>query len=83
VDLHGYIPKCYHGNILITSRNPNTCVYATGPDFHHQISGMIFQEARELLLKSAGLSQHYTDETESLAAVLTQVEYVIYQDDHD
>jgi hypothetical protein len=44
---------------------------------------MISQEARELLLKVARLSEHHANRTESLAAALTEVEYVIYKHNHD
>jgi len=28
LNLRSYLPRCSHGNILITSRNRDTCVYA-------------------------------------------------------
>src|SRR5882672_11427013 len=55
-----YFPSCPHGNILITSRNRKTSVYA--PQVC-QVSDMKPQEARDLLLKHARLE--HTNETSS------------------
>ena len=50
IDLNSYFPRCSHGNILITSRNPGLCVYAGS---HSLVSDMEEADAVELLLKSA------------------------------
>ncbi|KAJ7433521.1 P-loop containing nucleoside triphosphate hydrolase protein [Mycena galericulata] len=50
IDLHQYFPKCSHGNILITSRNPGLCVYAGA---HSLVSDMEESDAIVLLLTSA------------------------------
>ena len=49
IDLHQVIPKCNHGNIIITSRNPGHRVY--GP--YSLVSDLEETDAVTLLLKSA------------------------------
>src|SRR5882724_5750067 len=63
-----YIPRCSHGNILITSRNRDVCVYA--PQFC-QVSDMKPEEARDLLLKHARLNN--TTEIEVPATKIVKV----------
>ncbi|KAJ6459344.1 hypothetical protein C8R45DRAFT_1182928, partial [Mycena sanguinolenta] len=48
INLNQFIPRCNHGNIIITSRNPNLRVYGA----HCQVSDMEEQDAVALLLKS-------------------------------
>jgi hypothetical protein len=48
IDLNKFLPRCNHGNIIITSRNPGLCVYA-GSQF--RVSDMGKTDAAELLLK--------------------------------
>ena len=67
--LLSYFPACSHGNILITSRNRDTCVYA--PQFC-QVSDMKPEEARDLLLKHARLDN--TTETEAPATTIVKVQ---------
>ena len=54
-NLRTYCPICYHGNILITTRNRNIRDFA--PQSNIQISGMEPEEARNLLLTRAGLGE--------------------------
>ncbi|KAJ7049641.1 P-loop containing nucleoside triphosphate hydrolase protein, partial [Mycena amicta] len=55
LDLGAYLPKCAHGNILITSRNPQLWSH-TGPDKKIiEISNLVVDDAVALLLKCAGL----------------------------
>jgi len=68
LDLRPYLPSCSHGNILITSRNRDTCFYA--PQFS-QVSDMRYEDARDLLLKVARLE--HTDESEALATTIVKV----------
>ena len=49
INLNQFFPKCNHGNIIITSRNPNLRVYGA----HSQVSDMEESDAVTLLLKSA------------------------------
>ena len=68
VDLHPYLPACSHGNILITSRNRDTCVHA--PQFCN-VSAMRPEDAKDLLLKVA--RHERDDETETLATTIVKV----------
>ncbi|KAJ7903065.1 hypothetical protein B0H13DRAFT_1621271 [Mycena leptocephala] len=61
IDLHKFLPRCDHGNIIITSRNPGLCVYA-GSQF--RVSDMEETDAAELLLKSS--AQESTPTTKRL-----------------
>ncbi|KAJ7480624.1 P-loop containing nucleoside triphosphate hydrolase protein [Mycena latifolia] len=49
IDLHHFFPCCKHGNILITSRNPQLRGYGS----HSHVSDMEETDAVELLLRSA------------------------------
>ncbi|KAJ7832957.1 P-loop containing nucleoside triphosphate hydrolase protein, partial [Mycena leptocephala] len=50
INLNSFLPRCNHGNIVITSRNPGLRVYAGA---HSAISDMEETDAVALLLKSA------------------------------
>ncbi|KAF7328637.1 Nephrocystin-3 [Mycena sanguinolenta] len=67
IDLRGFIPKCDHGNIIITSRNPGLLVHA-GSD--SPVSDMEEGDAVALLLKSA--AQKVTATTEQIAAEIVK-----------
>ncbi|KAJ6471989.1 hypothetical protein C8R45DRAFT_1164663 [Mycena sanguinolenta] len=62
INLNQFFPKCTHGNIIITSRNPNLRGYGA----HFQVSDMDEADAVELLLKSA---HHKVTETNKLHAL--------------
>ncbi|KAJ7480558.1 hypothetical protein FB451DRAFT_1446342 [Mycena latifolia] len=49
INLHNFFPHCKHGNILITSRNPQLRGYGS----HSHVSDMEEVDAVELLLRSA------------------------------
>src|SRR5882724_4847713 len=68
LDLLSYFPLCSHGNILITSRNRDTCFNASQSC---QVSDMRPEEAKDLLLKIARLDN--TNENEALAATIVEV----------
>ena len=72
LNLRPYLPSCSHGNILITSRNRETCFYALQ---FCQVSDMRPADARDLLLKVARLE--HTNETEALATAIVKVTLVI------
>ncbi|KAJ7053549.1 P-loop containing nucleoside triphosphate hydrolase protein, partial [Mycena amicta] len=58
LDLGEHIPKCKHGNVLITSRNPELWVH-TGPEKKSiEISNLSVDDAVILLLKRSGLGHH-------------------------
>ena len=68
LDLRLYLPRCSHGNILITSRNRDTCFYAPQSC---QVSDMRPDDARDLLLKVA--RYEHNNETEALASTTVKV----------
>ncbi|KAJ7200488.1 hypothetical protein B0H12DRAFT_1225993 [Mycena haematopus] len=61
INLNQILPKCNHGNIIITSRNPNLRVYGA----HSHVSDMEELDAVALLLKSA--NQDMSPSTKLLA----------------
>ncbi|KAJ6471975.1 hypothetical protein C8R45DRAFT_1164648 [Mycena sanguinolenta] len=62
INLNQFFPKCNHGNIIITSRNPNLRVYGA----HSHVSDMDELDAVALLLKSA---QQKASETNKVFAL--------------
>jgi hypothetical protein len=71
LDLHNYFPTCTHGNIIITSRNRETCIHATELQAHYHVSGLENNEAIGLLFKVAHLD--HESENAVLAAILVKV----------
>ncbi|KZS93989.1 TPR-like protein, partial [Sistotremastrum niveocremeum HHB9708] len=49
LNLSQYFPQCAHGNILITTRNPQLRRYA--PKANHQVADMEPDEAKDLLIR--------------------------------
>ncbi|KAJ7140838.1 P-loop containing nucleoside triphosphate hydrolase protein [Mycena epipterygia] len=68
INLHSFLPRCNHGNIVITSRNPGLCVYAGS---HSQVSDMEETDAVPLLLKSA--AQEISPANELVTAEIVKV----------
>jgi hypothetical protein len=68
LNLSQFFPSCSHGNILITSRNHETCLHAT---FDYRVSSMTPDDAQVLLLKIA--RQKATNQTQLLAARIVKV----------
>jgi hypothetical protein len=68
INLHDLIPECDHGNIIITSRNPELSFHAGS---HSLVSDMEEADAVALLLKTAG--QKATALTEQIAAEVVKV----------
>ncbi|KAJ7244014.1 hypothetical protein C8J57DRAFT_1725813 [Mycena rebaudengoi] len=71
LNLFHFFPQNSHGNILITSRNPQLRVHA--PDAHHRISDLEEEAAMQLLLVSA--AEPATSENEMLATDIVKVLY--------
>ncbi|KAJ7819322.1 hypothetical protein B0H13DRAFT_1584885, partial [Mycena leptocephala] len=69
IDLQQFMPRCSHGNILITTRNPVLCVHA--PDSHYRLSDMEEADAVELLLRSSLTKS--TPEKKQIAREIVQV----------
>jgi hypothetical protein len=67
INLNKFFPRCNHGNIIITSRNPTLRVYGA----HSWITDMEKSDAVALLLKSA--VQETLPATELLAADIVKV----------
>ncbi|KAJ7748320.1 P-loop containing nucleoside triphosphate hydrolase protein, partial [Mycena maculata] len=67
INLNSFFPKCAHGNILITSRNPGLCVYAGS---HALISDMEEPDAVHLLLTSA--AQDFTAGNKDMAVEIVK-----------
>ncbi|KAF8218037.1 hypothetical protein K438DRAFT_1796213 [Mycena galopus ATCC 62051] len=51
INLHPFFPKCTHGNIIITSRNPQLVVH--GPKSHSKVGDLGESDAIDLLLLSS------------------------------
>ncbi|KAJ7104973.1 hypothetical protein C8R44DRAFT_715624 [Mycena epipterygia] len=68
INLHNYFPRCKHGNILITSRNPALAVHAGA---HTVVSDMEETDSVELLLKSA--AQDSTPQNQEVATEIVKV----------
>ncbi|KAJ7921622.1 hypothetical protein B0H13DRAFT_2267777 [Mycena leptocephala] len=66
IDLNKFLPKCNHGNIVITSRNPGLRGYGQ----YFQVSDMDETEAIELLLKCA--SQDTSSAKKQIAAEIVK-----------
>ncbi|KAJ6490023.1 P-loop containing nucleoside triphosphate hydrolase protein [Mycena sanguinolenta] len=67
IDLNPFLPRCDHGNIIITSRNPALRLYA-GSNAH--VSDMEEADAAKLLLARAG--QEATPHNEEMAGKIAQ-----------
>ncbi|KAJ7700991.1 hypothetical protein B0H16DRAFT_1834326 [Mycena metata] len=61
LDLHKFPPRCNHGNIIITSRNPELRIYES----NSTVSNMEKDDAVALLLKSGAVQEmtHHNKET--------------------
>jgi hypothetical protein len=68
INLNQFLPRCNRGNIIITSRNPEHCVYAGA---HSAVSDMDETDAVALLLKSA--AQQISPANEKIAAEIVKV----------
>jgi hypothetical protein len=68
IDLNTFLPKCNHGNIIITSRNPELRVHA---GLHSPVSDMQETDAVALLLKSA--AQESSSANVKIAAEIVKV----------
>ncbi|KAF7371243.1 FabD/lysophospholipase-like protein [Mycena sanguinolenta] len=67
INLNQFFPKCNHGNIIITSRNPNLRGYGA----HSPVSNMEESDAVILLLKSA--QQEASEANEVLALDIVKI----------
>ncbi|KAJ7827731.1 hypothetical protein B0H13DRAFT_2438946 [Mycena leptocephala] len=67
INLNRFLPRCNHGNVIITSRNPELCVYAGA---HSAVSDMDETDAVALLLRSA--AQQALPANEKIAAEIVK-----------
>jgi hypothetical protein len=72
INLFPFFPRCMHGNIIITSRNPQ--LIAHGPRSHSKVGSMEETDAIELLLLSA--AEDNTVETAERASEIVKVFYL-------
>lgn len=63
-----FFPNCPHGDILITSRLRDMALISQGPKSEYCVSGMKFEDARELLLKVAKIEDKELTDQERIAA---------------
>lgn len=54
VDLYPFFPACSHGNILITTRNPECAAHAFPPHASWKVSDLALDDAVELLFSASG-----------------------------
>jgi hypothetical protein len=73
INLNQFLPRCNHGNIIITSRNPELRVYAGA---HSAVSDMDQADAVTLLLKSA--AQQILPVNEKIAIEIVKVSYHLF-----
>ncbi|KAG9087627.1 hypothetical protein FS749_002797 [Ceratobasidium sp. UAMH 11750] len=66
LDLYPFFPACPRGKILVTTRNRRITTLAHGPGSNLHISGMLAEEAQELLAKATGVSSGLGDAGEVL-----------------
>ena len=73
LNLGNYFPCCSHGNILITSRNHETCLHAPRPESNCKISNLTPDDARCLLLAITGYGDGQANDAEVLATTIVKV----------
>jgi hypothetical protein len=78
ISLREYFPNCSHGNIIITTRNPETSAYVSQVETFCRIPDLSPNDARELLIKIAHVSDGHTDESQKLAMDLVKVSNIVY-----
>ncbi|KAJ7175032.1 hypothetical protein C8R43DRAFT_975740 [Mycena crocata] len=72
LDLNKFLPRCKHGNVIITSRNPGLCVYAGS---QYLVSDMEETDAINLLLKSASVES--TEKHKEIAGQIVKTLYYL------
>jgi hypothetical protein len=73
LNLSDYFPCCSHGNILITTRNRETCLHARSPESNCKVSDLAPDDARCLLLVLAGQKDGQSNEADVLARAIVKV----------
>ncbi|KAJ7888025.1 hypothetical protein B0H13DRAFT_1888574 [Mycena leptocephala] len=70
IDLFPFFPKCTHGNIIVTSRNPQLAVH--GPRSHSRVGDMNETDAIDLLLLSA-VKEKTIESTQSASEIVKEL----------
>ncbi|GLB39581.1 putative patatin-like phospholipase [Lyophyllum shimeji] len=70
LDLFEFFPPCSHGNILITTRNPELSIHA--PDARFKITDLEPEEATDLLLSMVAPNKVVTGSEHDQAAAITK-----------
>ncbi|KAJ7054862.1 hypothetical protein C8F01DRAFT_1063386 [Mycena amicta] len=73
LNLGPYLPKYHHGNILITSRNPDLWVHTGSPEKAIQISDLAVDDASVLLLNRAGVELETGDNQKHAAMIAKEL----------
>ncbi|KAJ7830373.1 hypothetical protein B0H13DRAFT_1735120 [Mycena leptocephala] len=73
IDLFNFFPKCTHGNIIITSRNPQLAVH--GPRSHSKVGDMNETDAVDLLLLSA-VKEKTIESAQSASEIVKELSFL-------
>jgi hypothetical protein len=73
LNLHKYFPRSSIGNIIVTSRNIETRIHAPIPRSNANVTSLIPDDARDLLLNVAGMIEEENDETRRVATAIVKV----------
>ncbi|KAJ7066152.1 hypothetical protein C8F01DRAFT_1052203 [Mycena amicta] len=73
LNLGSYLPKFHHGNILITSRNPDLGIHTGSPRKAIQISDLAIDDASVLLLNRAGVKLETGDNQKHAAMIAKEL----------
>ncbi|KAJ7852232.1 hypothetical protein B0H13DRAFT_2284387 [Mycena leptocephala] len=73
IDLFNFFPKCTHGNIIITSRNPQLAVH--GPRSHSKVGDMNGTDAVDLLLLSA-VKEKTIESAQSASEIVKELSFL-------
>lgn len=69
LDLRQYIPRCLHGNILVTTSNKDLTTHARGTNSSYQVSSLPLEDAKELLVRLSGLETSVVIDEQATALV--------------
>ena len=76
-NIRDYFPDCSHGNIMVTSRNPEIVQHNSDVRSCCHVSGMNASDAKKLLLNISGLRERRDKETEATAAAIVKVHFTV------
>jgi hypothetical protein len=75
LDLSQFFPSCTHGDILITTRNCDLSLLASGGHSNYSVLGMSSMDAIQLLVKTAWLEDsQISGDQEAAVASLVKVQ---------